>query len=121
MTATNLHPADMMDRAAEAAALLKLLAHEGRLIVLCQLAGGERAAGDLIGPTGLSQSALSQHLAKLREQNLVVTRRAAQTIYYRLADDTARQLIEALTALYCTPKAEAPVRKRRQPVRSSAT
>ena len=82
------------DRAAEAARLLRLLAHEKRLLVLCHLeAGGEMNVTELVGVVGLSQSALSQHLARLREDQLVATRREAQTIWYRLADPKAARLL----------------------------
>jgi DNA-binding transcriptional ArsR family regulator len=91
----------MRQRAAEAAKLLSLLSHEARLRVLCELVGKERSAGELVDMSGLSQSALSQHLAKLREHGIVRTRREAQTIYYALADAKAARIIEALYELYC--------------------
>jgi len=91
-----------MSRKADAAAeLLRALAHGARLKVLCELSGGERSAGELVEASGLSQSALSQHLARLREDGLVSTRRDAQTIYYSLADERARRLIKLLYELYC--------------------
>ncbi|MFA6266187.1 MAG: metalloregulator ArsR/SmtB family transcription factor, partial [Pseudolabrys sp.] len=75
-------------KAAEAASLLKLMANENRLLILCRLAiTGELSVGALAGAVSLSQSALSQHLAKMRDDGLVATRRDAQTIYYRIADD----------------------------------
>jgi DNA-binding transcriptional ArsR family regulator len=91
-------------KAGEAAALLKALAHEARLMVLCQLLGGEHSAGALQEASGLSQSALSQHLARLREEGLVATRREAQTIYYRLADPHVARVLDTLAAIYCPPK-----------------
>lgn len=90
-------------RAAEAADFLKSMANESRLVVLCELVKGERTVGALEEVTGLSQSALSQHLAKLREARLVATRREAQTIHYSLADSGARRLIDVLYDLYCRP------------------
>ncbi len=99
-----LSPAQFAAKAGEAADLLRLLGHEARLMVLCQLAEGEHAAGALQEGSGLSQSALSQHLAKLREAGLVATRREAQTIYYRLADPKAARVIETLAAIYCPPQ-----------------
>lgn len=90
-------------KAGEAAALLKALAHEARLMVLCQLAEGEHSVGALQQGSGLSQSALSQHLARLREEGLVATRREAQTIYYRLADPKAERILATLAAIYCPP------------------
>lgn len=92
----------LRERAAEAARLLRLLANEKRLLVMCHLVGaGEMNVGDLADTIGLSQSALSQHLAKLREDGLVATRREAQTIWYRLADPKAARLLEVLRDLYC--------------------
>ncbi|MBS4045723.1 MAG: winged helix-turn-helix transcriptional regulator, partial [Alphaproteobacteria bacterium] len=72
--------------AAEASRFLRALANEKRLLTLCQLVGREQSVGALAETVGLSQSALSQHLTKLREDGLVATRRDSQTIYYRLAD-----------------------------------
>ena len=98
-----LAPAEFAAKAGEAAELLRLLGHEARLMVLCQLLEGEHAAGELQQGSGLSQSALSQHLARLREAGLVETRREAQTIYYSLADPKAARVLETLAALYCPP------------------
>lgn len=91
-------------KAGAAARLLKALSHEARLMVLCQLVDGEYSAGALQEASGLSQSALSQHLARLREEGLVETRREAQTIYYRLADPNAARVLETLAAIYCPPR-----------------
>jgi len=91
----------MRKNATAAAALLRAIAHEARLLVLCELANGERAAGELVERSGLSQSALSQHLAKLREQGLVATSREAQVIHYRIADQRARRVLRVLHDLYC--------------------
>ena len=89
-------------RAAEAAQFLKLLANEHRLLVLCHLlAAGEASVSSLVGQSGLSQSALSQHLAKLREARLVATRRESQTIHYRIADLKAQRLLRVLHDIYC--------------------
>ncbi len=90
-------------RAVEAARLLKLLANEQRLTVLCRLSGTEMSVTELGEHVPLSQSALSQHLAKLRADGLVATRRDAQTIYYRLADPIAEKLIGVLCDLYGGP------------------
>ena len=87
-------------RAVEAARLLKLLANEQRLTVLCRLSGEEMSVTELGEYVNLSQSALSQHLAKLRADGLVATRRDAQTIYYRLSDPIAERLIGVLCELY---------------------
>lgn len=87
-------------RVVEAARLLKLLSNEQRLTVLCRLSGGELSVTQLGAYVDLSQSALSQHLAKLRADGLVATRRDAQTIYYRLADPIAERLIGVLCEVY---------------------
>lgn len=88
--------------AGEAVDLLKALASKPRLLVLCYLAqGGEMSAGDLTEHVGLSQSALSQHLAKLREEGLVATRKEAQTVFYRVSDPKAEQLLGLLHDLFC--------------------
>jgi DNA-binding transcriptional ArsR family regulator len=94
----------LMESAGEAARLLRLLANEKRLLVLCHLVGaGEMRVGPLAETVGLSQSALSQHLAKLREDGLVATRRESQTIWYRLADPKAARVLEVLREIYCPP------------------
>ena len=87
--------------AGDAARLLKALANENRLMVLCALAQGELSVGELNERVALSQSALSQHLAVLRRDGLVRTRRQSQTIYYSLAEGPARRLIESLHGIYC--------------------
>lgn len=87
-------------RAAEAAELLKLLANDQRLIILCRLSDEEMSVSELGEHVNLAQSALSQHLAKLRAQGLVATRREGQSIYYRLANPTAQKLVGALCELY---------------------
>jgi len=94
----------MRRNAGKAAAMLRMLSHEARLAVLCDLVDGERSAGALVVSSGLSQSALSQHLAKLREEGLVATRRDGQTIYYRLPDGKAARVIEVLHEIYCGRK-----------------
>ena len=89
-------------RAEEAEKLLRLLANENRLLLLCHMVGrGEITVGELTLAVGLSQSAVSQHLAMLREAGLVATRRAAQSIHYRLADTRAAHLLKVLEELYC--------------------
>ena len=91
----------LQERAEDAAALLASMANAKRLLVLCQLVEGERSVGDLAATAGLSQSALSQHLGKMRLQGLVRTRRDAQTIFYSLASDEVRAVLETLYGLYC--------------------
>jgi DNA-binding transcriptional ArsR family regulator len=89
-------------RAADAAELLKLLANENRLLILCRLSQvREMSVNDLAEAVRISQSAVSQHLAKMREDGLVGTRRDAQTIYYRLADPNATRLLALLQDIYC--------------------
>lgn len=91
----------MKRNASDAVSLLKGLANESRLMIVCVLSEGELSVGQLNQRIQLSQSALSQHLAVLREQGMVQTRRESQTIYYRLADTTAMDIIELLHATYC--------------------
>ncbi len=91
----------MSRNAVNAACLLKGLANESRLVIMCVLAEGESSVGQLNERVNLSQSALSQHLAVLREQGLVQTRRESQTIYYRLAETPALQVITLLHDIYC--------------------
>lgn len=94
--------------AGEAARLLRALGNERRLMILCQLTGGERSVGELQPHVGLSQSALSQHLAVLREEGVVATRREGQTIWYRIADPAAVQVVSTLAEIYCPPDARKP-------------
>ena len=94
--------ADFERKAASAAGLLKLLANENRLLILCRLATvREMAVNDMAEAVHLSQSAVSQHLAKMREEGLVGTRRDGQTIYYRRADPNATRLLALLQDIYC--------------------
>jgi len=90
-------------QAGAAEALLKTVANRRRLVILCELLGGEKSVSALRGAIGLSQSALSQHLARLRADHIVATRRESQTIYYSLASDRAARLIGLLYELYCAP------------------
>jgi len=98
----------LQPRAHEAATLMKALASPHRLIILCQLHGGEQSVGAMAEVVGLSQSALSQHFAKLRHDGLVRTRREGQTIYYALASSKVAQVIALLHSLYCEPGSGAP-------------
>ena len=89
-------------QAREAAGLLKAMSNENRLLLLCHLAeSGELSVGQLVSRIGLGQSALSQHLAKLREEGLVATRKEAQTVFYRVCDPKAGQLVALLHDLFC--------------------
>ena len=93
---------ELAAQALQAAAVMKTLAHEGRLLVLCYLSeADEMSAGQLTKRVGLSQSALSQHLALLRTEGLVATRKEGQSVYYRLADPKVRALLGALHDIYC--------------------
>ncbi len=99
------------EQAAEAASLLRSLSNESRLLVLCSLAeSGELAVGELVDRVGLSQSALSQHLAKLREEGLVATRKEAQRVYYRICDPRAQQVLALLHDIFCPDLGRGPVK-----------
>lgn len=95
--------AAMAAQAEAAAELLKTLGNPQRLRILCLLVEGELSVGEINAQVPLSQSALSQHLAVLREQALVETRREAQTIFYTVADGPARALLATLHDWYCPP------------------
>ncbi|MEO7937179.1 MAG: metalloregulator ArsR/SmtB family transcription factor [Burkholderiaceae bacterium] len=92
---------DMAIHAEAAAAVLKALAHPARLVVLCRLVEGEASVSELQPLTGLSMSALSQHLAVLREMSLVVTRRESQSIFYAVAQSPALGVLQALHDAFC--------------------
>lgn len=100
-TKPELDPQAMQEHAGKAAQLLKALANERRLQILCVLAGGERAVGEINALLDLSQSALSQHLAVLREEGLVATRRDAQQVHYSLRPGPAAAVMETLYGIYC--------------------
>lgn len=98
--------AQLIESASEAAAeLLKAMANPQRLRVLCLLVDREMSVGEINALVPLSQSALSQHLAVLREKNLVSTRREAQTVYYTVADGTVHDVIEVLHRNLCSATA----------------
>ena len=104
ITADEMTPeamAMMQQSAGQAAQLLKTMASPHRLLVLCTLMAGELSVGQLNELMPLSQSALSQHLASLRESGLVQTRRESQTIYYSLQGDEAIKVIAVLKSIYC--------------------
>ena len=100
---STLSPDRFQGNAGEAARLLKALSNEKRLMILCQLGDGERAVGDLAPVVGLSQSALSQHLAVLREEGLITGRREGVSILYRVTDPAALKVIALLADIYCPP------------------
>lgn len=91
----------MRENANRAAQLMKALGNESRLLILCHLDGKELSVSELNSRVELSQSALSQHLAVLRKDNLVKTRRESQTIYYSLQGDTAKRIIHTLHEMFC--------------------
>ena len=95
----------IQENAKRASTLLKAMSNQHRLLILCQLVPGEKCVGELEKIVGLSQSALSQHLARLRRDDLVSTRREAQTIHYSLAGEEACAVIETLYGLYCGTEA----------------
>jgi ArsR family transcriptional regulator len=92
----------LLGKADEAAELLKTLSHSGRLMILCNLADGEKSVGELEELLGTRQAAVSQQLARLRKDKLVTHRRDGKTIYYSLADTRAQQVIQLLYSLYCS-------------------
>ncbi|HEY9079287.1 metalloregulator ArsR/SmtB family transcription factor [Magnetovibrio sp.] len=91
---------EMEGNAQAASELLKAMSNQTRLMILCQLLHGEKTAGELDSATSLSQSALSQHLAVLREHGLVQTRRESQNIFYSLDGDKPKAIIEVLYRLF---------------------
>lgn len=92
----------MLQHATEAELYLKLLANKTRLMVLCTLLHKELSVTELLGTVDVSQPVISQHLAILRESELVATRRNGQTIYYRLADERVEHTIELLYQFFCS-------------------
>jgi DNA-binding transcriptional ArsR family regulator len=91
----------MASAAQKASELMKTLGHKDRLMVLCHLSSGEKSVGELATLLEIPQSPLSQHLARMRKENLVVTRRDAQTIYYSIASDEAAAMVTLMHDLYC--------------------
>jgi len=92
----------MRERAGRASQLLSAMANEKRLLILCQLVDGERSVGELADQLGVRQSTISQHLALLKKDGFVESRRDAQSQIYSLAGVEARAVLEALYGLYCT-------------------
>ncbi|MFN3320083.1 MAG: sulfite-sensing transcriptional repressor BigR [Allorhizobium sp.] len=97
-------PEEMAGRAGEVATLLKTLAHPVRLMLACTLAEGEYSVGALEEKLGIHQPTLSQQLGILREAGVVETRREAKQIFYRLTEEKAARLIQALYAIFCQPE-----------------
>jgi DNA-binding transcriptional ArsR family regulator len=98
-----INPSQMREAAGAAEEMLKALANRHRLMILCQLVEGERSVGELARFLDLRDSTVSQHLALLRKDGLVETRREGQTIWYALASAAVRKLVETLYDIYCGP------------------
>jgi len=97
---------ELHDMASHAVELLKAMANEWRLMILCQLAEGEKTVSELQGILGLSQSALSQHLAVLRRERIVKSRKHAQSVTYSLAGDEAPKVMNTLHEVFCETRGE---------------
>jgi len=97
-----IDPRKMASAAQKASDLMKTLGHRDRLMVLCHLTTGEKSVGELAGLLDIPQSPLSQHLARMRKESLVTTRREAQTIYYSIASGEAEQFVSLMHELYCS-------------------
>ena len=93
----------MQASATRASDMMKLLGHPHRLMILCELKMGEQSVGELSKKIGIAQSPLSQHLARMRYEDVVESRRDAQTVYYSLKEGEASKLIEAMYAIFCEP------------------
>jgi DNA-binding transcriptional ArsR family regulator len=102
--ASNEQLNELHDMAAQACVLLKAMANEWRLMILCHLAEGEKTVSELQTHLGLSQSALSQHLAVLRREKIVSARKHAQSVSYSLHGDEATKVMQTLHGLYCSPR-----------------
>ncbi len=97
---------DFEVKAGQAAAFLKGLASAHRLLILCQLAQGERSVGELIEATGLAQTSMSQHLNKLKAEGIVSFRRDHRTLYYSICHPAAQDVMQVLYETFCNPKKE---------------
>lgn len=96
-----IDPRRMAAAAQKASDLMKTLGHKDRLMVLCHLSSGEKSVGELARLLEIPQSPLSQHLARMRKEDLVQTRREAQTIYYSIASEEAEQFVCLMHDIYC--------------------
>ena len=94
---------ELQRSARRAAPLLKAMSNPSRLVILCQLCEGERSVGELEEEVGISQSGISQHLAVLRRERVVATRRDRQTVYYSLASAEVAALMATLHQVFCNP------------------
>ena len=100
----------MVDNATQAAAFLKAISHEGRMMILCHLAAGEKSVTELEALLSARQAAVSQQLARLRMEGLVTPRRAGKTMFYRLADDRPRRVMELVYEMFCNREEGSPNR-----------
>lgn len=91
----------MVDNATRASNFLKAISHEGRLMILCHLVSGEKSVTELEELLSARQAAVSQQLSRLRLEGLVIPRREGKTIFYRLADDRPRRMLEVVYELFC--------------------
>ncbi|WP_120633370.1 helix-turn-helix transcriptional regulator [Ruegeria sp. EL01] len=92
----------MVDNATRASNFLKAISHEGRLMILCHLTSGEKSVTELEDLLSARQAAVSQQLSRLRLEGLVAPRREGKAIYYRLADDRSRRMLEVVYELFCS-------------------
>jgi len=97
----------LVDKATNASAFLKAISHEGRLMILCHLVSGEKTVTELEDLISARQAAVSQQLSRLRLEGLVIPRRDGKTIYYRLADDKPKRVLEVVYDLFCNSESEA--------------
>ena len=102
MENAEIDPQRMAVAAGKASELMKTLGHKDRLMVLCHLIPGKKSVGELARLLDIPQSPLSQHLARMRKEALVTTRREAQTIYYSIASDEAARIVGLMHELYCS-------------------
>ncbi len=98
---TKYSPSQLQEHAAQAAALLKQLANPVRLLILCQLLSGDKSVGEMTSRIDISQSALSQHLAKMRGAGLIEPQKKGQMVYYRIADMRVHALLSTLYLIFC--------------------
>lgn len=104
-TSQEIQPEKLSAAAGRASSLMKTLGHRDRLMVLCHLATGEKSVGEIAQLLDIPQSPLSQHLARMRKESLVKTRRESQTIYYSLASKEIERIIGLLHEMYCSENA----------------
>ncbi|MEZ5596882.1 MAG: metalloregulator ArsR/SmtB family transcription factor [Pseudomonadales bacterium] len=105
MTKQTMDLARLQENAVKVSELMKLLGHPQRLLILCELAQGECSVSELSDRLDINQSPLSQHLARMRYEGVVTSRRQAQTVFYALADGKVAAVLELLYSLYCKPAA----------------